>query len=157
VPRALRSSRVVVLGANDNECARELADLRVQISVNVSWKLGLASSFRVGLDAIPTSPLDAVVLLVCDQPFISGQVIDELVDALTDEKSIAACTYAGTLGTPSAFGRFYFDDLTGLPNDTEAKVLLMKYHDVVVSVSFPAGAVDADTAIDYTQWQNGRE
>jgi CTP:molybdopterin cytidylyltransferase MocA len=79
-------------------------------------------------------------------------VIDELVDALTDEKSIAACAHAGTLETPSAFGRFCSDDLTSLPNDTGAKVLLMKYHDAVVSVSFSAGAVDADTAIDYAQW-----
>jgi CTP:molybdopterin cytidylyltransferase MocA len=56
-----------------------------------------------------------------------------------------------------SFGRFYLDDLTGLPDDAGAKVLLMKYHDTVVSVLFPAGAVDVDTAIDYTQWQNGRE
>jgi hypothetical protein len=82
---------MVVLGANDDECARELADLPVQTSVNASWKLGLGSSIRVGLDAIPASPLDVVVLLVCDQPFLSGQVIDELVNSLTDEKSIAAC------------------------------------------------------------------
>ena len=148
---------MVVLGANDDECARELADLPVQTSVNASWKLGLGSSIRVGLDAIPASPLDVVVLLVCDQPFLSGQVIDELVNALTDEKSIAACAYAGTLGTPAAFGRFYFDDLTGLPDDTGAKVLLMKYRDAVVSVPFPAGAVDVDTAIDYARWQNDRE
>jgi hypothetical protein len=33
----------------------------------------------------------------------------------------------------------------------------MKYRDAVVSVPFPAGAVDVDTAIDYAQWQNGRE
>jgi molybdenum cofactor cytidylyltransferase len=109
------------------------------------------------VDAIPAFPLGAVVLPVCDQPFLSGQVIDELVEALTDEKSIAACACAGTLGTPAAFGRFYFDDLTGLPDDTGAKVLLMKYHDAVVSVPFPAGAVDVDTAIDHAQWQNGRE
>ncbi|MEP6709155.1 MAG: NTP transferase domain-containing protein [Verrucomicrobiota bacterium] len=76
------------------------------------------------MDAIPPSPLDAVVLLVCDQPFLSGHVIDELLEALTDEKSIAACAYAGTLGTPAAFERFYFDNLTGLPDDTGAKVLL---------------------------------
>jgi CTP:molybdopterin cytidylyltransferase MocA len=67
-----------------------------------------------------------------------------------------AYAYADTLGTPAAFGRFYFDDLTGLPDDTGAKVLLMKYRDAVVSVPFPAGAVDVDTAIDYAQWQNDR-
>ena len=137
--------------------ARELADLPVQTSVNASWKLGLGSSIRVGLDAIRASSLDAVVLLVCDQPLLSSQVIDEWVDALTDEKSIAACAYAGTLGTPAAFGRLCFDDLTGLPDDAGAKVLFMKYRAAVVSVPFPAGAVDVDTAIDYAQWQNDRE
>ena len=72
-------------------------------------------------------------------------------------RELAGCAYAGTLGMPAAFGRFYFDDLTGLPDDMGAKVLLMKYRDAVVSVPFPAGAVDVDTAIDYAQWQNGRE
>jgi len=57
----------------------------------------------------------------------------------------------------SGFRPFYFDDLTGLPDDAGAKVLLMKYHETVVSALFPAGAVDVDTAIDYAQWQNGRE
>ena len=38
-----------------------------------------------------------------------------------------------------------------------AKVLFMKYRDAVVSVPFPAEAVDVDTAIDYAQWQSGRE
>jgi len=51
----------------------------------------------------------------------------------------------------------YFGDLTGLPDDAEAKVLLMNYHDAVASVPFPAGAVDVDRAIDYAQWQKGRE
>jgi hypothetical protein len=72
-------------------------------------------------------------------------------------RELAGCAHAGTLGTPTAFGRFYFDDLTGLPDDTGAKVLLIKYHDAVVSVPFPAELVDVDTAIDYTQWQDGRE
>jgi molybdenum cofactor cytidylyltransferase len=72
-------------------------------------------------------------------------------------RELAGCAYAGTLGTPAAFGRFYFDDLTGLPDDAGAKVLLMKYHETVVSALFPAGAMDVDTAIDYAQWQNSRE
>ncbi len=82
-----------------------------------------------------------------------------LVLGVNDEcaRELAGCAYAGTLGTPAAFGRFYFDDLTGLPDDMGAKVLLMKYRDAVVSVPFPAGAVDVDTAIDYAQWQSGRE
>ena len=33
----------------------------------------------------------------------------------------------------------------------------MNYHDAVVSVPFPAGAVDVDMAIDYAQWEKGRE
>jgi hypothetical protein len=33
----------------------------------------------------------------------------------------------------------------------------MKYYDAVVSVPFPVGAVDVDTAIDFAQQQNGRE
>ena len=72
-------------------------------------------------------------------------------------RELAGCAHAGTLGTSTAFGRFYFDDLTGLSDDTGAKVLLIKYHDAVVSVPFPAELVDVDTAIDYTQWQEGRE
>ena len=80
-----------------------------------------------------------------------------VVLGVNDECARANLRVAGTLGTPAAFGRFYFDDLTGLPDDMGAKVLLMKYRDAVVSVPFPAGAVDVDTAIDYAQWQSGRE
>ena len=94
--------------------------------------------------------LDAVVLLTCDQPFVTAPVLGQLIQLrLTSGKPIIASAYAETLGIPALFDQSCFPDLLGLKGDSGAKkIILARPHDVVL-FDFPAGAIDIDTAADY--------
>jgi molybdenum cofactor cytidylyltransferase len=94
--------------------------------------------------------LDASLLLSCDQPFVTAAVLAQLIQLrLTSGKPIVASAYATMLGIPALFDRSCFPDLLRLKGDTGAKgIVLVRPHDVV-SIDFPAGAIDIDTAADY--------
>jgi molybdenum cofactor cytidylyltransferase len=143
---------VVVTGEDSAQVELELSGLTVSIAANPHWQSGLGSSTGVGVrHAMNLAPdLDAVVLLTCDQPFVTAPVLGQLIQLrLTSGKPIIASAYAETLGIPALFDQSCFPDLLGLKGDSGAKkIILARPHDVV-SFDFPAGAIDIDTAADY--------
>ncbi len=145
---------VVVLGANSKEIMADINDMEADVVVNKNWESGMASSIRAGVErarAINTKIANCI-LAVCDQPYISSLLFQELVDQKTvSGKKIVASSYADTLGTPALFDKKYFDDLLNLQGDHGAKNLLQKYHLAVTSVSFEKGDIDVDTKSDYEQ------
>jgi molybdenum cofactor cytidylyltransferase len=96
------------------------------------------------------SDLDAVVLLVCDQPFVDAKAITRLI-ARRDgtKKSIVASRYSQTLGVPALFERSYFNELLALGDEVGAKNLILSHMENVVEYPFPEGAIDIDTSGDY--------
>ena len=147
---------IVVLGANAERIKPEISQLPVQIVENQQWAEGMSSSIRVGLEGLlAVNPdLDAVAIALCDQPFVSSQTLNQLVEAyrLTG-KPIIACEYAGTLGVPVLFHHTLFSELMTLKSNQGAKQLIKKHIDKVSSVPFPEGAIDIDTPNDYEQLQ----
>ena len=144
---------VVVVAAEDSvQITSELTQFTVTIAMNPDWQRGLGSSIVVGIrHAANLAPdVDAVVLLTCDQPFVTVAVLAQLIQLrLTSGKPIIASAYAETLGIPALFDRSCFSDLLRLKGDSGAKkIILARPHDVV-SFDFPAGAIDIDTAADY--------
>lgn len=119
---------------------------------NRCWSEGMASSIHAGLDALlkdfPDIP--AVILSVCDQPFITRDLFERLIAQQTrTDKGIVASAYADTLGTPVLFTRRYFPRLLTLTGSQGAKKLLSEYPEDVTSVTFDNGDVDIDTEEDY--------
>ncbi len=51
---------------------RELDDLPVSIVENQDWQTGMSSSVRAGLAEIVHA--DGVIIMLCDQPFVTSQV-----------------------------------------------------------------------------------
>jgi molybdenum cofactor cytidylyltransferase len=96
--------------------------------------------------------LDAVAIALCDQPFVSPQTLNQLVEAyhLTG-KPIIASEYAGTFGVPALFSRTLFSELMNLKNTEGAKQLIKRHIHEVFSIPFPNGAIDIDTPKDYEQ------
>jgi molybdenum cofactor cytidylyltransferase len=110
----------------------------------------MSASIRAGIEAIATAELEAVVLALCDQPFVSSQVINRVVRAYQSAgKPIVASEYGGTLGVPALFDRTFFPELTTMQGATGAKRTIEKYLHEVSAVSFPEGAIDIDTPSDY--------
>src|SRR6266481_2080522 len=144
---------VVVVAAEDSaQITSELTQFAVTIAMNPDWQRGLGSSIVVGIrHAMNLAPdVDAVVLLTCDQPFVTAAALAQLIQLrLTSGKPIVASAYATTLGIPALFDRSCFPDLLRLKEDSGAKkIILARPHDVV-SFDFPAGEIDIDAATDY--------
>ncbi len=141
----------VVLGAAGNLMLPELEDLPVRVLQNEDWAEGLASSIRLGLAAAKREvpDLQAVVLSVCDQPRLSGEVFEEIFrDKLRSGNGLVACRYAGAVGVPALFEAKYFPELVGLTGDAGAKKLLLAHADDLGVVDWPEGTWDVDFPAD---------
>jgi molybdenum cofactor cytidylyltransferase len=143
---------VVVIGSDKNRVARELEQTSAVSVENANWKSGMGTSIRSGVQhVIDIAPnVEAIVLLVCDQPFVDSHTIEQLI-ALGEKtkKAIVASSYAGTLGVPALFDRACFEELRALRNDRGAKPIILINLERVADVSFPEGKIDIDTAADY--------
>ena len=139
---------LVVLGAEAERMRPELDGLPVQIFENVDWAQGMASSLCAGLRAVPEDAEGAVVIL-CDQPLLTGDVIDALVTACGESRApVAASEYGGTLGVPALFGRALFPELAALTGAEGAKQVILRHAADAARVPFPGGLVDIDTPDD---------
>ena len=147
---------IVVLGADAQQLRPEISQFPVQVVENRQWREGISASIRVGIQALKATPgkIEAAVLMLCDQPFVSSQIINQLVEAhrLTG-KPIVASEYAKTLGVPALFSHTFFPELMALKGDQGAKLLIRKYPHQVLAVPFPEGAIDIDTPHDYELFQ----
>ena len=144
---------VVVLGASFERCLLELQDLPLLTVENRSWKDGMGSSLRLGMERlIGAAPdaLDAVILMLCDQPHLPVAVIEALVaEYRATGCQIAASEYGSTLGVPALFDRALFPELQTLRGAQGAKQILQRYPDRIHKLAFAGGEIDIDTAADY--------
>lgn len=146
----------IVLGAYGERIKPELNHLPLQIVENPQWNQGMSSSIQVGIEALNavSQNLDAVVITLCDQPLISSQLLNQIVDSYYfTNKLIIACEYAKTLGVPALFSRSLFAELLDLQSTEGAKKIIQKYNDQVFSIPFLEGAIDIDTPKEYEELQ----
>ena len=143
---------VLVLGSGASLYLRELDEERIFLTINTEWEQGMASSIKCGLTALldKLPDIESVIIMTCDQPYISGRVLDELVETQQKTgKPIVASNYGETLGPPVIFSSKYFPDLSQLEGDSGARAIVMQHPDEVASIPFPEGKIDIDTQADY--------
>lgn len=146
---ATRPSEVItILGFEADRMKHELDDLPVRLITNRGWKEGIASSIREGITEIPAT-VEASLMLLCDQPFVTSDLLLRLITACTDEKPIAATGYDQTYGVPACFKRSLFAELLDLQGDAGAKRVIHREQRRVTIVPFPEASVDIDTIEDY--------
>jgi molybdenum cofactor cytidylyltransferase len=124
----------------------------VNIVHNPHWETGMASGLIAGLGrALSIQPgLHAIIVAVCDQPFIAAALLRALVDNHgVSGKGLIASGYAGVAGTPVLFDRRYFPELLALSGDGGARSLLKRYPGDVSMVPFPKGEIDIDNEDDF--------
>jgi len=142
---------VVVLGADADRIEPSLSGLDVRVRRNPEWRQGMSTSVRGGVEALedPAVPADAVILLTCDQPRLTAEVIRGLRERFNgDAERMVACAYGGTVGVPALFGRGLFDRLAALDGDRGAQPLLLAAGDALETLPWPEGAVDVDRPED---------
>lgn len=143
---------IVVTGANKELIQKDLNFDEIHLCYNENWENGMASSIAKGISELVTLQPDCekCILAVCDQPFVTKDVFENLIREANAE-GIAASAYAETLGTPVLFHQKYFKELLKLEGQEGAKKLIKKYSDDVVPVSFEKGNIDIDTEEDYAK------
>ena len=149
---------VVVIGSNGETIHPEVAHANVLEARNTNWRSGIGSSMRSGVQALISHAPDveAILLLVCDQPAVNVPFIERLIATHeTTKKDVIASSYADTVGVPSLFNRSLFKELLSLGDDSGAKSIILRNPERVARLAFPKGAVDIDTWKDWEKLNGG--
>lgn len=148
---------IVVLGANAELIESKIDKKEAHVIKNKEWKEGMASSVRTGLnELLRISPeADAVIFMVCDQPHVSGIIIEGLIRIQRNSgKPIVACNYGEAIGPPALFHRSLFNELMQLKGDVGARKIIQQHPDEVATILFTEGKIDIDTKEDYDALKN---
>lgn len=138
-----------VIGAHAEAVGAELSGLDARLVRARDWQSGLGASIRTGVTALAAKPgFDAVIVLLADQPRITGAHLDRLIDAFEHGAELVATAYAGTLGVPALFARHHFGALRELSGDRGAQAWLEAHAEQVECVRFEDAAFDVDTPAD---------
>jgi molybdenum cofactor cytidylyltransferase len=149
---------VVVLGFCADVLREEIVDLDALTVVNQEWQEGMSSSIRCGLrralESAAPAEIEAAILMLCDQPYVTSSVIERLIDAYREGHApVVASEYeAGgekTLGAPALFSRALFPELMALNGIEGAKRIIARHHREAAVVAMPEAAFDVDTPGDY--------
>ena len=141
----LDAARVAVVTGND-EIVRIAQAYGCQVIRNDVPQLGQAHSIALGVRAM--QGMNAVLLMVCDRPLLTGASLLKLVDAYACSQYGMACLCDDThRGNPALFSAKYFDQLLALSGDCGAKSILRRHEDdlLVVSCISRHELSDADT------------
>lgn len=147
---------IVVLGASGDRIKPEVEPLDARVVENPYWAEGMSTSIRTGIETLNAinPEVEAVLLMLCDQPFVSTQIIDQLVTAYrATGKPIIASEYAEISGVPALFSRALFSELSALSGDVGARQVIKQHAQAVFAVPFPEGVIDLDTPKDYEAFQ----
>jgi len=148
---------IVVLGAQADALRAEIAGTDVHIAVNREWAEGMGASIRCGvaaLEEVTAERAKAAVLTLCDQPFVTGEVINRLLEAYRAGASpLVASEYGSkdelTRGVPALFSRALFPELMDLRGGEGAKRVIERHLPEATVVAVPEAAFDVDTPHDY--------
>lgn len=148
-----------VLGANGDEMEGELEQTLDEIIINPRYHEGqgtsVASAIRylVGTDDL-FGPCDAVVFLLADQPGVSTQAINGVIDAWRNGASIAMAQYSDRAGHPVLFDRQHWSELAKLTGDQGGRSVIESRRDEVVYVPVTGPSpLDVDTEMDWRRLQ----
>ncbi|MCI0389493.1 MAG: nucleotidyltransferase family protein [Acidobacteria bacterium] len=143
----------VVLGHREMEIRQTLSGSGVQYVINEEYRRGMLSSIKAGL-ALLSPNADAALIALVDQPMITKEITDSLIDALNaGEKGIVLPTYRGKRGHPVIVAAKYFEDIMQLDEDSpEGMRQFIAGHrndTLEVPVDTPAVIEDIDLPEDY--------
>ncbi|WP_200978746.1 NTP transferase domain-containing protein [Echinicola sp. 20G] len=143
---------VIVLGHYADQVDKELEGLNVSTAFNQDYKQGMGSSIKCGLQSALRlcNNLDGVLIMVCDQPFLSSKHLFDLLSKWQSSDSlIVASQYNGRLGVPAIYDQKLFPELLELKGDTGGKKVIFNHINKTTFVSFEEGKTDIDTLEDY--------
>ncbi len=139
---------VVVLGDHADEIKARVNWHHAEVVFNPDYKHGSATSLRAGMSAL--DPSSGIVVVAGDQPAVTADLIDRLVEGYVDANAWAAvCEYTDGVGHPWVLSQ---DALEAMPSLEGDKVLwrMLSEDERVVRVAMDrAKPLDVNTMEDY--------
>jgi molybdenum cofactor cytidylyltransferase len=145
---------MVVTGAHAEMSRRELEGLDVREVLNPDWETGMASSVQAGIERLvgADASAEAAVLMLCDQPHVTAEVVSGLVAAhRATGRAVVASEYDGSFGVPALFVRSLFAELARLEGKAGAKQVIKRHASEAHFLPFAGGEVDVDTPDDFSR------
>ncbi len=145
---------VVVLGADAEAIERAVAFGRARVARNPAYASGQASSLRAGLGAIEDAGVDALVVLLGDQPRVRPPLLDAILARQRETGSAAVLSsWRGRRSPPALLHRDLWPEVRKLAGDVGARDILAGRADVaVLDVTAELGALDdVDTRADHAR------
>lgn len=139
---------VTVIGHGAETVLAAVAATPGFIVVNEHYEKGLGTSIAVAARTC-RKYADAILLLLADQPLITAEHLQALIDNWSGvDDEIVATAFANTMGPPVLFPSGSFSALTALTGDQGAREILRDSRFSIKTVGFEAAAVDIDTPAD---------
>ncbi|MCE4564752.1 nucleotidyltransferase family protein [Maribellus sp. CM-23] len=154
VGRALASKAdevLVVTGSHRSEIESLLKPLDVKIVVNKSYPDGMLSSVLCGIKTIP-STVDAVLVMLGDQPMVQTSVINKIIEIYQKEGAkIILPVWKEKRGHPVLFDLQFREEMFGLKGNPGLRELLQRYPEEVKELEVDSSEIveDLDTQEDY--------
>ncbi|MBC7998359.1 MAG: nucleotidyltransferase family protein [Leptolyngbya sp.] len=137
----------VILGCN-SQLIKQYIDRIFTLIDNINWEEGLASSIRLATQFAREKKATHLMLMVCDQPFVTVQLLHSLLAlSAMNSNAIVACKYNNTAGIPAVFPASYFSALLDLKGDRGAKVIINQSKECLF-YDFENGEIDIDQPND---------
>jgi CTP:molybdopterin cytidylyltransferase MocA len=149
---------LVVLGARADEILAAVDLGRARVVHNPEHAVGMSTSLRVGMAALGPG-VDRAVVILGDQPAISAELLDRLLDM--QERSglpAAALSFGGLLHPPVVLARELWGDLESLEGDVGCRAVIRAHPELVAALPAEGDLhhpVDVDTPEDYARLVGG--
>ncbi len=143
---------VVVLGHEAERVRSELAGLDCDVVVNPDHAQGVGTSLHTGIARVATDA-DAIVVILADMPFVSGDMIGAVVKRYRESGArLVLSRYGEVQAPPTLYARELFAEVLAVPDERCGKQVVRRHQDEAVTVTWPEAALrDIDVAADYEQ------
>jgi Uncharacterized MobA-related protein len=149
---------LVVLGASAEEIRSRIDLGRARVLVNPDHASGMASSLRAGLAGLG-GDVDRAMVILGDQPDVTAQLLDRLLDLQAGSGlPAAALSFNGLLHPPVVLKRELWGDLMALEGDVGCRAVIRARPELVAQLPFReelGHPVDVDTPADYQRFMDG--
>ena len=145
---------LVVLGARADEILAAVDLGRARAVRNPDHVVGMSTSLRVGMAALGPE-VDRAVVILGDQPAISAELLNQLLDMQTESGlPAAALSFGGLLHPPVVLRRDLWGDLESLEGDVGCRAVIRAHPELVAALPAEGDRnhpVDVDTPEDYAR------
>ena len=134
------------------EIKEALLNTDINVVMNENSSLGVSSSIKLGINFDKNA--DGYMFMVCDQPFISIETLNSLIDNfINGDKGIVCVGYGDNKGNPVIFSKRYINELLSLEGDNGGKRILKRHLDdlKIVNVDNEVELVDIDTQEEFSK------